>query len=150
MTALPEQPGPRLEVLQARLGARLAAGLSERAAAVPHDVSERLRVGREHALQIARQRRRALELAAQPAPAGALAGRTRGGVLLGHRGFWHGLALGAPLLVFVLGLVLIQHWARHEQVQAAAEVDAMLLSDDLPPAAWTDPGFREFLRSAKP
>jgi hypothetical protein len=150
MTALPEHPGARLENLEARLGARLAAGLSERAAAVPHDVGERLRVGREQALGIARQRQRALEQALQHVPAASAAGRSRGGVLIGQGGFWRGLALGASLLALVLGLVLIQQQATREQVQAAAEVDAMLLSDDLPPAAWTDPGFREYLRTPQP
>ena len=36
-----------VEALEARLGACLAAGLSERTAQVPHDISERLRFARE-------------------------------------------------------------------------------------------------------
>ena len=32
---------------------------------------------------------------------------------------------------------------------AAAEVDTALLSDSLPPAAFTDPGFSEYLRVAE-
>lgn len=149
MTALPEHAGARLDTLEARLGARLAAGLSERACELPHEIGERLRVGREQALRVAQQRRLALERAAQPAAAGTVAGRSRGAALIGG-GWWRGLALGVPLLVLVIGLVLIGQQVTREQVQAAAEVDALLLSDDLPPAAWTDPGFREFLRSPKP
>jgi hypothetical protein len=30
---------------------------------------------------------------------------------------------------------------------AAAEIDAQLLSDTLPPAAYSDPGFAEFLKN---
>ena len=30
-----------------------------------------------------------------------------------------------------------------------AEVDAALLTDDLPPAAYADPGFLQFLKSAE-
>ena len=33
---------------------------------------------------------------------------------------------------------------------AAAEVDAALLADDLPPEAYTDPGFGEFLKAPPP
>ena len=36
---------------------------------------------------------------------------------------------------------------RRRQVVAAAEIDAALLTDDLPPDAYSDPGFAEFLRS---
>jgi Protein of unknown function (DUF3619) len=32
-------------------------------------------------------------------------------------------------------------------VLAAAEIDAQLLSDSLPPTAYSDPGFAEYLRS---
>ena len=50
----------------------------------------------------------------------------------------------------VLGLLLIQRQAEIEQVRAAAEVDAQLLADDLPPDAYSDPGFAEFLRRPAP
>ena len=53
-----------------------------------------------------------------------------------------------PLLVLVSGLLMIERWAVREQVLAAAEIDALLLSDDLPPAAYSDPGFGEFLRNS--
>jgi hypothetical protein len=32
-----------------------------------------------------------------------------------------------------------------EQIRTAAEIDAALLGDALPPAAYTDPGFAEYL-----
>ncbi len=49
------------DALQARLGARLAAGLTVRAESVPHDIAERLRVAREAQafLHTGRQRARA-------------------------------------------------------------------------------------------
>ncbi|ODU08511.1 MAG: hypothetical protein ABS84_12900 [Rubrivivax sp. SCN 71-131] len=146
MTATSDHSGVRLESLQARLGARLAAGLSERAAAVPHDITERLRFGREQALRAARQRRQTTVTM----PVAAVAAGTARDDLLGRGGFWFGLAAGVPLVLLILGLVLIQYWASREQVLAAAEIDAMLLSDDLPPSAWTDPGFREYMKAPKP
>lgn len=149
MTALPTHPQARLDCLEAQLAARLAAGLSDRAGTVPHDISERLRVAREQALVRARQRR--LAHASATAAAGPVVlGSGQGSTSLGRGGLWLNLAAWAPLLALVAGLLLIEHWGRQEQVQAAAEIDAMLLSDDLPPAAWTDPGFREYLKTAPP
>jgi len=46
--------------------------------------------------------------------------------------------------------VLIQQQAGLEQVHAAAEVDALILADDLPPDAYVDPGFAQFLREPSP
>ena len=60
------------------------------------------------------------------------------------------LALGLPLLVMVAGLVAIDRYTVHERVLAAADIDTQLLSDNLPPSAYSDPGFAEFLRSAPP
>lgn len=136
-----------LEALEARFGARLAASLNERTSKVPHDVSERLRVGREQAVARARQVRVA-RAAAAPAVAGVTA---QGAAMLGTPGrFWLGLASWMPLAVLIAGLVLIQQWTDREQVLAAAEIDAVLLADDLPPNAWTDPGFREYLKAPPP
>lgn len=132
-------PAPA-EALEARLGARLAAGLNERAAALPHDISERLRAGREQALA------RAAQVAAAPTVMAA-APRL---VVAGGGGFWLRVASWLPLALLVGGLVLIHEWTQREQVMAAAEIDAVLLADDLPPAAWTDPGFREYLRTPRP
>lgn len=55
-----------------------------------------------------------------------------------------------PLIVLVAGLLAIEQWTMREQALAAAEIDATLLSDTLPPAAYSDPGFGEFLRSPPP
>jgi hypothetical protein len=49
--------------------------------------------------------------------------------------------------MLVAGLLAIDSWALREQVVAAADFDAQLLADDLPPAAFSDPGFAEFIRS---
>ena len=136
-----------LDTVEARFGARLAFSLNERAASVPHDISERLRVAREQAVARARP-----EAARQPAAAPRVVGATsHGAALLGRgQGFWLQLASWMPLAVLVAGLVLIQQWTDREQVLAAAEIDAVLLADDLPPAAWSDPGFREYLKAPPP
>ena len=66
----------------------------------------------------------------------------------GFSGWWPQAASVLPLLVLVSGLLLIDNWVTREQVLAAAEIDAQLLSDTLPPTAYSDPGFAEYLRSS--
>lgn len=128
--------------LEARLGARLAQGLTAQAEALPHDVTERLRVAREAALS---SRRRSLASAhvVGLSPSGE-------GVLSGDASWWRRAAAGLPIAALVLGLMAIEHWVSRESVLQAADLDARLLADDLPPSAYSDPGFAEYLRTAPP
>jgi hypothetical protein len=139
------------DVLQARLAARLVAGLGEQAAALPHDISERLRVAREQAVTRAREVRQKAP-ALNPAAAPAIVGVSRGGaaVLSGPPAWWQRMAAVLPLVVLLGGLVFINEYTAREQVLAAAEIDTVLLADDLPPAAYTDPGFAEYLKTPPP
>jgi Tfp pilus assembly protein FimT len=129
------------DALQARFALRVAARLTERAQEVSPDVTERLRFAREKALERAR--------ASRTAQAAAPVGANRAGVaILGAgSGWWLKLASALPALALVAGLVLIQRWQDNAQVSVAAEVDAALLSDDLPPNAYSDAGFAEFLKT---
>ena len=135
-----------LPALEARVAGRLAGLLTTQAQALPHDVSERLRFAREQALSRARQAR------AQTA-AGSVVQATGGGTaaLAGFArfsGWWPQAASVLPLLVLVSGMFLIDNWVTREQVLAAAEIDAQLLTDTLPPTAYADPGFAEYLRTS--
>ncbi len=132
--------------VEARLAARLATGLAELSETVPHDISERLRVSRELAVARARQARRSAA-AAQAAPV-VLGVSPSGAAVLGSGApWWQRWASVLPLAGLVVGLVLIEKQVQREQVHAAAVIDVQLLADDLPPAAYSDPGFAEFLRS---
>ena len=130
--------------LEARLATRLASGLSIRAQQLPHDITERLRFSREQAVSRARQ------VGLSPVPATVIAGVSAQGIAIfgGHRSWWQQGASVLPLVFLVCGLVAIDRWSVQEQVHAAADIDAMLLSDALPPTAYADPGFGEFLRTA--
>lgn len=131
--------------IEARLAARLAGSLTQATQSLPHDVSERLRVARQQALARARDIRLA-------APArGSLVGMQGDGTLrlAGFATRWQRMAALVPLLLLA-GLFAIEQQVQREQVLAAAEIDAQLLSDDLPPVAYTDPGFAEYLRTAPP
>lgn len=137
---------PDAQALETRLALRVAGSLNEAAEQLPHDVEARLRFARERALERARQVRLATVASVQPV------GRTAGGAaVLGAFGPWlQRTAAVLPLLVLVGGLALIQQFSTRERVLAAAEIDAQLLADDLPPSAYSDPGFAEFLRSDPP
>ena len=144
----------RLDAAAQRFGRRVTAALSERSADVPRDVSERLRFAREQALARAAQARavRSAASAARPnvVPIGAtlaLQGGPRSGP--GGNGLWQKLVSALPLLALAAGLLLMQRGHVHQQIVAAAEVDTALLSDRLPPTAFRDPGFTEFLRDGQ-
>ena len=132
------------DALQARFGLRIAARLSELNRELPHDVSERLRFAREKALERARLARRTeLATSVQAVGSGAAALVSMNGP---RPNWWIKVASLLPLVALVGGFMLIQHIHLHSQITAAAEVDAALLADDVPPAAYSDPGFVEFLK----
>lgn len=132
--------------IEARLAARLAGTLTQAAQNLPHDVNERLRVARQQALARAREVRLAVPAAATVSGVSASGALT----LSGFWPRWQRAASFLPLLLLLGGLLAIDQWLTREQVLTAAEIDAQLLSDDLPPAAYTDPGFAEYLRSSPP
>lgn len=138
-------PYAAIEALQARFALRVAARLTERAMDIGADVNERLRFARDKALERAR--------ATRVAEAAPLVGVTRhGAAILGGSGsgWWVRFAAVLPVFALVAGLVLIQHWQDKAQISVAAEIDAALLADDLPPNAYSDAGFAEFLKTPAP
>lgn len=131
------------ENLRARFALRVAATLSERSDDCGHDISERLRIARERAVETARAGR-----IASAAPATSVVSGQRGTLVLGQRPGWlFRLAAALPVVVLVAGLVVIDQMHDERQSVAAAEVDTALLADDLPPDAYADAGFAQFLKS---
>jgi hypothetical protein len=130
------------DVLQTRFALRVTAGLTERSQDLGADLTERLRFAREKALERAR--------AVRSAESVPKVGVTRSGAAIlgqGGAGWWVRVASILPVFALIAGLVLIQRWQDDAQVSVAAEVDAALLSDDLPPNAYSDAGFAEFLKT---
>lgn len=111
------------------------------------DVERRLSAARWQAIEAASRTRRA------KAAAAAVSLATSGGPR-GMSVWWVRLASCVPPLALTLGLIGIDQLNLAQRIEAAAEVDAALLADDLPPTAYADPGFAEFikqpLRSANP
>lgn len=137
---------PHVEALEGQVGLYLAAQLSRGCETLPHDIVERLRFARERALAAVPQRQTAMVTSGATAVLGS-AGRSAvlGG---GSPSIWLRLASVLPLAILVAGLVFIQRHYDWQQIETAAEVDSALLADDLPPAAYRDPGFLEYLRNA--
>jgi hypothetical protein len=87
----------------------------------------------------------------QPAHAGAVAVSAGGQATLGggddNLSLWQRIASALPLIVLLAGLVTIHVVQNDRRAREVADVDAALLTDDLPPAAYADPGFVQFLKS---
>jgi len=124
--------------LMDQFGARIARQLDLGAQQLPHDVLERLRASRSQALA---HRRVAATVAA---PAVLAQGATA--ALGGGFGFWSRAASWLPLVALAVGLMGIGSLQEQMRASEIAEVDAELLTGELPPTAYTDPGFTQYLK----
>ena len=124
--------------LMDQFGARIASELDSAAQELPRDVSERLRAIRAQAVA----NRRLSEAVAVPAVF------VQGGsAALGDGfGFWGRAASWLPLVALTVGLLGIGSLQEQMRTSEIAEVDAELLTSDLPTAAYTDPGFAQYLK----
>ena len=143
----------KADAVEARVGLRLAAALSEyqaheSGAELGPDIASRLRFARDKAMAAARQASSAA--ATSPAVVAASGGAAVLGGGADESPWWLRLGSLLPLAVLLGGLVLIDSHYTRSQIDAAAEIDAALLADDLPPEAYRDQGFVEFLRSSRP
>ncbi|HJS03981.1 MAG TPA: DUF3619 family protein [Variovorax sp.] len=123
---------------EAQFGRQVAARLSAGTQDLPHEISERLRAARMQAVA-----RRKVVQVLQTAPAVVPNG---GSAALGG-GWWTRIGSVIPLIALVAGLIVITTLQEDNRTDELAEVDAALLTDDLPPAAYTDPGFAQFLKT---
>jgi hypothetical protein len=142
---LPPPSQARLDALQARFALRVTAQLTQQTESLPQDLSERLRFAREQALARAHQARAATATVTAHTGGGTLALQSGPGAE--NTGRWVKFGSVLPLIALVAGLLLIDHWHGKNQISAAAEIDSALLSDDLPPAAYSDVGFVEYLKT---
>jgi hypothetical protein len=78
----------------------------------------------------------------------ALAGSgNRTGSFKSSSNLWDTVGWAAPLAVLVFGLIGIAQWQSESRINDIAEVDAALLTDDVPPDAYADSGFMAFLKN---
>jgi hypothetical protein len=133
------------DLQQARYGLRVAARLSAGLDGLPHDISERLRVARQQAVARRKQPR-----AVAHARAATAVSRNGGAATLGFgndgMSLWGWLASGLLAVVMTAGLVTISIVQDDDSATELAELDTALLTDDLPPEAYADPGFLQYLK----
>lgn len=134
----------RAQALQDQFGLKIANRLSQASAEVPHDISERLRVARQQA--VAQRKKPQLVLASHVNVQNGAATLQFGNERIG---LWGRFASILPLIALLVGLVAINIIQDDVRANELAEVDSALLTDDLPPSAYTDPGFTQFLRVSK-
>jgi len=121
-----------------QFGHAVALRLSGGADDLPYEARERLRAARV----------RALAARKKPDVAPVVVGRGGSATLaLGERTWFNRIASVLPLVVLAAGLVMIHSIQTDRRATELAEVDAALLTDDLPPAAYADPGFVQYLKS---
>lgn len=126
-----------------RLGLRLAARLDKDMPDLSYDLSERLRASRMQALAVKKP-----DTLTVLTPELSLSGG-QANLTWGEEGdhLWSRLASFLPLIALIVGLMVIQSIQSENSAMEIAEVDSALLIDDLPPNAYTDPGFLQFLKT---
>ena len=100
----------------------------------PARVAERLGAARMQALAAQRP---------EPAPVLAWAGNVLGGF-----GGWAGLSVRVvlPIAILVAGVSGVYTWQQKQRAAEVEEIDAQLLTDDLPIDAYLDRGFQNWLK----
>jgi Protein of unknown function (DUF3619) len=101
----------------------------------------RLQLARENALAQFADPKRASELALAGAGGGTLGGRRP---LLADTRLWIGV------LLMVGGVLYYQYWQSMQQVRELEQLDAAILSSDLPIEAYLDRGFQTWLKHSEP
>lgn len=135
----------KVDLLQERFGQKTAAYLSSGTADLPSDISERLRAAREQAISMRKMTK--LQTASSVVSAGNSAALTWNSEE--HLGWWGRIGIVLPLVALVVGLLAINSIQNDNRTQELAEVDSALLTDVLPPAAFADPGFVQFLKASR-
>jgi uncharacterized membrane protein (Fun14 family) len=135
-------PSNSVDLALERYAHRITARLDEGLAELPYQVTEQLRAGRMQALA---QRKKTV---AVRKPVSVLTRLGHSLALGGGPGGWgYALMSAIPVLVLVAGVMVVGAQQDETGVIEIAEVDAALLTDDLPPAAYADPGFVQFLKT---
>ena len=127
---------PTAAAQEAQFGRLVAARLSAGSQEIPHDIGERLRIARMQA--VARRR--------QPVGLRPAVVASGGAAVLGGS-WWTRLGAVVPLVALVVGLITVNAVQEDDRTSELVEVDSALLTDDLPPAAYTDPGFAQFMKT---
>lgn len=128
---------------------RVTARLTLAAEELPYDIAERLRAARMQALA---ERKRPVAHTARRAQSAAAVFGSGGQASLGRGGeggnWWRALVSSVPVLALLVGLFFVNTVQNQTVAAEIAEVDSALLTDQLPPSAYADPGFVQFIKAS--
>lgn len=137
---------------------KLTAHLTEAEQHLPYVVTERLRAAREQAIDLRKRSSAPLRQVQAAGGTSSMGVQADGTLTLGqHMGdpsstgtpLWlRRLLTALPLAALALGLAFIGVEQDTRATVDVADVDAALLTSALPPAAYTDPGFLQFLQTS--
>jgi len=123
-----------------QFGQASAALLRQGAQNLPANIKDRLYAARIKAIALQKPEKARVQKR-------ALASSTGTWTSGSSNGFWDTISWVAPLVVLVFGLIGIAQWQDDSRINDIAEVDAALLTDDVPPDAYADSGFMAFLKN---
>ncbi len=133
---------PSASSAQDLLGKRIAKMLDDNTD-LSYEVTERLRAARTRALSLRRIAQPQLQTAQEiQTQNGSALLKFPSQILL----FLQTFGSIIPLLGLVAGLVLIHEFHNDQSALELAEIDSALLIDDLPPNAYTDSSFLDYLK----
>jgi Protein of unknown function (DUF3619) len=140
-----------LDQKETEFALKVRRALDENINTLPAASLEKLAAARRTALARKKPEKTAV---AAPVFVPALAGAGAGGLdslgapgsgPAGKRGRFSRLALAWPLLALVIGLAGIAYWEDQQRTAELADIDAAMLSDNLPLDAYLDHGFNAYL-----
>jgi len=135
----------RADILQERFALKAASYLTAGTVDISYEISERLRAARAQA--VAKRKIALTRTAGSVVSTGSGAALTWGSN--DGMNWWSRIGSVVPLIALVVGLLTINSVQSDNRAREVAEVDSALLTDELPPAAFADPGFVQFLKASR-
>jgi Protein of unknown function (DUF3619) len=133
--------------VETQVAQRITAALSRSNENLPHNTSERLRAARVRAVMA---RKKPLTLVRTSIRSGSVL-NGQGSLSLGGGGGDRPMRqwlLGlAPIVILSVAMMMVSDNLQTSRSMEIAEVDAAILIDDLPPEAYADPGFLQFVKN---
>jgi hypothetical protein len=123
-----------------QFGRASAALLRQGSINLPSGIKDRLYAARMKALSLKKPEKVRVQKRALASSTGVWGSGSSNGI-------WDTVGWVAPLAVLVFGLIGIAQWQDDSRINDIAEVDAALLTDDVPPDAYADSGFMAFLQN---
>ncbi len=122
-----------------QFGRATAALLRDGSQSLPAGIKDRLYAARLKALSLKRPEKVRIQQ--------QVLAHSAGNWSMGPRSLWDNVSWVPPLAVLVFGLIGIAQWQQESRINDIAELDAALLTDDVPPDAYADSGFMGFLKN---